>query len=288
MLAETQDEVYFNRMKSSIGDKAHMVPYLKPGKVLDIGSGGGEFAALLNDAGYEVTGLDGSREAVNHSTNLGVQTIEGYTHQIDELIPPLVFDSITCSSIIHEIYSYGRGIEGTACTIESVEYSLNQFRHVLKDDGVLVIRDGIMPADWDMPVEVVMKDPEGIRLAEKYLDMIPFRGTGIRKVDLQLKAGTDNILVGDMESAMEFLYTYTWGEVNYPREAQELYGLFTLTEYVQFLETHGFEVTHAEEYIQTGYPANLMEKAYIQAGNKRLPYPNSNCLIVAKKKVHND
>lgn len=288
MLAETQNEMYFERMKSSLGDKASMIPYLNAGQILDVGAGGGEFAALLaENPAFNVIALDGSREAINHCVALGVTAVEGYTHQISELLPPAVFDTIVCSSIIHEIYSYGRGVAGTAHTLGSVQYSFDQFNHVLKPGGHIVIRDGIIPDNWDTIAEVTMLTQEGMAAYRQYMNMIPFQGTAepqIRKVFLQVKPGTDNILVGTMESVMEFLYTYTWGVETFPRETQELYGVFTLNEYVQFLETNDFTVLHAEEYLQPGYPEHLKNKAEIRVNGKLVEFPNSNCLIAVEKK----
>lgn len=287
MLAETQDEIYFNRMKSSIGDKSRMVEHIPHGRVLDVGSGGGEFAAMLMKDGYTVVALDGSREAVTHSNALGVTTVEGFTHQAAALLPPEYFNTITCSSILHEVYSYGDGSLGSNHTLTSVVHSLNQFKQVLAEGGRVVIRDGVMPADWNQMTEVLVKDVEGMRLAEKYLNMIPFRSSNhntMRKVNLEVKEGTTDVLVGNMESVMEFLYTYTWGEENYGRETQELYGIFTLTDYVAFFEANGFHVTHAEEYLQEGYPLNLEQKVELSRNGRSIPFPSSNCLIVAEKR----
>lgn len=286
MLAETQNEVYFNRMKSSIGDKSKMIEHILHGPVLDVGSGGGEFAALLMELGFKVVALDGSHEAVMHSNALGVPTVEGFTHQVASLLPPEYFSTITCSSILHEVFSYGYGISGSQHTLASVVHSLDAFKEVLAEGGRLIIRDGVMPDNWNQMTEVLLKDPDGKRLADKYLSMIPFRGTNhdmMRKVYLETKEGTENVLTGNMESVMEFLYTYTWGEENYGRETQELYGLFTLTEYVEFLEANGFHVTHAEEYLQEGYPLNLENKVDIMRNGTMIPFPSSNCLIVAEK-----
>jgi SAM-dependent methyltransferase len=285
MFAETQTETYFARMKSSVGDKAHMVDFVLPGRTLDVGAGGGEFAAILNENGHDVHALDGSAEAVKRCRQLGIPTVEAYTHETSKFFPADMFNTITCSSILHEVYSYGSDEPGSALTLDSVRRTLAEFAKVLTVGGHLIIRDGVMPANWDQMVEIHMKDADGMRLTQKYLDMIPFRGTNgqMRTVNLTVKEGTTDVLVGNMESVMEFLYTYTWGEDVFPRETQELYGVFTLTDYTEFLEENGFRVVEASEYIQPGYPANLEQKVALYADGKPVAFPNSNCLIVAER-----
>jgi len=282
MLAHTQNDVYFERMKSSIGDKAEMIQYIKPNRVLDVGAGGGEFAAMLEKEGFDVVALDGSREAINRCSARGLRTVEGFTHQISELVPADYFDTITCSSILHEVYSYGNGTSGSAHTLDSLRTTFAEFKHALKADGRLVIRDGIMPTEWDGYVELEFDDPYGMHIAQLYLDMIPFRGTNMREVNLWKKHNAKNVAIGNMESAMEFLYTYTWGVQNFERETQELFGVFTLEGYKQFLTENGFRVLHAEEYLQEGYPEHLKDKVRLTRNGEPVEYPNSNCLIVAE------
>lgn len=288
MLANTQNDLYFERMASSLKDKVKILPWIQEGKVLDVGAGGGEFALALMELGNDAYALDGSEEAVQHLKEKGVPAYQNFSHEIAEVFPKNEFDSIVCSSIIHEIFSYGDDSENSAFTLDSVENSLNQFHHVMKDDAVLVIRDGIAPANREEKIKVLFKDPDGVRLAQKYLDMIPFKTDIIPAPRHRVGFVIDEVeqsLTGDAGSVMEFLFTYTWGEKSYPRETQEFYGVFSLTEYVDFLEAHGFNVLHAEEYLQEGYPLHLKEKvALYKEDGSEADFPMSNCLIVAEKK----
>ena len=288
MLSNTQNDLYFERMANSLKDKVKILPWLQLGKVLDVGAGGGELSVALTELGNEAYALDGSEEAIAHLQEKGISSYHKFSHEIADTFPAGMFDSVVCSSIIHEIFSYGDDHENSAYTLASVENSVKQFHQVLNTDGVLIIRDGIAPANRSETVKVLFKDPDGVRMAKKYLDMIPFK-TDIfpaprHKVGFLIDE-VEQSLIGDAGSIMEFLYTYTWGEKSYPRETQELYGVFTLTEYVEFLETHGFHVLHAEEYIQEGYPLHLKEKvALYKEDGSEAPFPMSNCLIVAEKK----
>jgi SAM-dependent methyltransferase len=288
MLADTQNDLYFERMAASLKDKVKILPFVSEGKVLDVGAGGGEFTLALMELGNEAYALDGSEEAVHHLEEKDVPSYQKFSHEIAETFDAETFDSIVCSSIIHEIFSYGDDNADSAYTLGSVENSLEQFHQVLKDGGRLIIRDGIAPANRNETVKVLFKDPEGVRMANKYLSMIPFKTDIFPAPRHKVGFIVDEVeqsLTGDAGSIMEFIYTYTWGEKSYPRETQELYGVFTLTEYVEFLEAHGFNVLHAEEYLQEGYPLHLKDKiALYREDGTETPFPMSNCLIVAEKK----
>lgn len=288
MLAGTQNDLYFERMARSLKDKVKMLPHVKAGKVLDVGAGGGDLTLALQELGHDAYALDGSAEAIEHIQEKGVPAYCNFTHEVARVFLPEAFDSIVCSSILHEVFSYGDDSENSACTVRSLENSLKQFHTVLKTGGNIIIRDGIAPANRDEQITLRFKDPDGVRMANKYLAMIPFRAETLPSGQFEVGFIIDEAeqsLTGDAHSIMEFLYTYTWGEASYERETQELYGAFTLTEYSDFLESHGYHVTHAEEYLQEGYPLHLKDKVelYREDGSEA-PFPMSNCLIVAEKK----
>lgn len=288
MLAGTQNELYFERMARSLKDKVKMLPHVKPGKVLDVGAGGGELTLALIELGNDAIALDGSQEAISHIVDKGVPAVCNFTHEVAQVFPSETFDTIVCSSILHEVFSYGDDTADSAFTVHSLENSIKQFHEVLVTGGRLVIRDGIAPANRDEQIKILFKDPDGVRMANKYLNMIPFRAdtlpAGMHEVGFIVDE-IEQSLIGDAHSIMEFLYTYTWGEASYEREAQELYGVFTLDEYSAFLESHGFHITYAEEYLQEGYPQHLKNKvALYREDGSEAPFPMSNCLIVAEKK----
>lgn len=288
MLASTQNDSYFDRMAMSLKDKVKIFPFLLPGKALDVGAGGGELTAALIELGFNAYALDGSKEAINHLREKKIPAYENFTHEVASIFPPETYENVVCSSILHEVFSYGDGSPNSAFTVRSLENSLQQFHQVLKPSGKLIIRDGIAPTNRDEILTVRFKDEDGTRMAEKYLAMIPFNKTSAtparHEVGFKVDKGL-NSLKGDAHSIMEFLYTYTWGEGSYPRETQEVYGVFTLYEYVMFLEQHGFYVTHAEEYLQEGYPAHLKDKVELfHEDGSEAPYPMSNCLIIAEKR----
>ena len=76
---------------------------------------------------------------------------------------------------------------------------------------------------------IEFKDVRDIEILKRYCN--DFKG---RVVNFeQVGENTVKMLVND---AMEFLYTYTWGEQSYPLEVNEQFGYFTLSEYVEFIK----------------------------------------------------
>lgn len=286
MLTETQDEVYFARMRSALGDKSRIVDFVKPGTVLDVGAGGGELSEVIRQAGNEVFDLDGSSEAIKHIQEdfPKIHALLGLTENARELFSDETFDTIVCSSVLHEVYSYGN-TNGNKMSLETVIETLNDFFKLLKPGGVLIIRDGVMPTQWDKDVIVRLKTQDAIDFLEMYREKAPFYSETrqIRKVSLsELSPG---VYKGNLASAMEFLYTLTWGWNSAPRETQELYGIFTEEGYCRTLEMLGFEVEHSEQYLQSGYPEHLNPVADIldHTFGETLPLPSSNMIIAARR-----
>lgn len=281
-MTEFQDARYYARMDSSLGDKAGLLEHMS-GKVLDVGCGDGILLKSIVRAGFEGFGLDSTLESVNRSNSLVPNAVTklGFADEADKIFGNDFFDTIVCSSVLHEVFSYGASSQ-PPLSGESLRITVEAFGRALKAGGKLVIRDGVKPANWEEECLVRFSPEyaaEGMRLLDKYLAMIPFGGTGEQEVKLSPVDGES--FSGKMGSVMEFLYTYTWGEETFEREAQELYGVFTLEEYEVFLKSMGFKVTQSSEYLQDGYVENLRKKVSLTVQGSPVSFPNSNCVIVA-------
>jgi len=287
------EERYFERMAKSMGDKARILKYLppvtagaNPPKILDVGAGGGEFAKLLQDEGYEVTALDANEDAVDrmlykYNDLKVVKALANHAHDLGEDL----YDSVVCSSILHEVYSYGDDVHRMG-HISSLKRATESFYKALKPGGKLLIRDGVKPVNWDDPAEIEMLPGHENHMVQKYLDMCPFsngKAYGEQGSKIQLTNTGGKKWVGNLQSCMEFAYTYTWGEGSYPRETQELYTPLTLNEYRDLLSETGFEVEESFSYLQEGYPLNLNDKIRLTKNGEPVQWPDSNAVWVARK-----
>lgn len=284
MLAESQSELYFTRMANSLGDKASILEYLVPGRILDVGAGGGELAHVISEMGNKVYALDGSPQAINHIRNNfpDLEAVEAFTHDLVDKFTPGFFDTIVCSSILHEVFSYGNKGEPSE---EALTQAIKDFFTILKPGGRLIIRDGVMPYNWGESTYIEFKDDTGEEFLDTYKSLSPFYSDtkGYRTVHIE-NGVKENSFECNMGSLMEFLYTYTWGVEAAERETQELYGVHTEEEYIDLLESYGFFVSLSYQYLQPGYPKHLKDKVSIyDYEGRNLPYPSSNMVIVAEK-----
>lgn len=282
MLADSQTDTYFERMGNSAGDKMRLIPYIRDGKVLDIGAGGGELAEMMRLYGNDVTALDGSPNAIHHMNDKFplLNAVEGFSDDMVELFEEESFDTIVCSSILHEIFSYG------GKDTETIDHALKDIFTLLKPGGRLLIRDGVMPTSHAQSTSVVFATKDGPKFMELYKNTSPFYSDveEYRKVSFtQDNPTTFSMPLG---SLMETLYTYTWGFEAAGRETQELYGIFTEQEYCDELVKNGFNVVTSYQYTQPGYPENLKHKVSIfDSDGNEIEYPSSNMVIVAEKPI---
>lgn len=285
---------YFERMASSLGDKSRLLKYLppivdpqNPPKILDVGAGGGEFANALSLLGYYVVALDASEEATNRigSKFSNLETIcalANHTHDFGTN----EFDVIICSSVLHEVFSYGDNIHSRG-HISSIVRALDSFKQALKPGGKLLIRDGVLPDNWEETASVQLLGDVPSSVVHTYLDMCPFSNGsayGNQGTLVSLTESENKTFVGNVRSVLEFSYTYTWGLDSYPRETQELYAVMTLNEYKELLESLGFKVDTAFSYLQPGYPEHLNGVLDLKVKGEPAEWFDSNAIWVAELK----
>lgn len=96
----------------------------KPGKVLDVGCGNGDFVELAREAGWDASGLDLSEQATSFARNKGLDVVRG-TLQTSGF-PSESFDVVTLWDVLEHL-------PDPAGELECV-------RRVLKPGGFLVVR----------------------------------------------------------------------------------------------------------------------------------------------------
>jgi SAM-dependent methyltransferase len=268
---------YLASMNAARGDKERMLDHVKPGRIVEIGPGGGVVLDLL-EARFpeaEIIGVDVSREVI---TALEARTGHRWrvVHGAAEALPEVAHDvdTVVLCSILHEVYSYA------GFSMAAVERVIKAAWASLRQGGRIVIRDGVRPPDGTRRIRFLAPD------ARPTFDLYvaQFEGRAI-----QYGAIGDRVELSSAD-AMEFLYTYTWGPASFPYEVRELYGIMTYDAYVAALLTwcDGARVVGIpaaqRSYLQAGYRDHLAGK--IELTDERdvpVELPDSNCLIVIEK-----
>lgn len=274
-----QNELYYQRMASSVGDKARLLQHLTGTSVLEIGFGGGELLDILHEEGYLVYGLDASPVSESKVINkpYGARTVEGFADEIKVSFPDTKFDNVILSSVMHEVFSYGnRGAAGKH-SLFSFDAVLREIHASLNPGGRILIRDGVLAENWEDKVKLVMLNGD-VAGVEEYLELQPFKD----RVNLMYQG--DDTYLGNLESVAAFAYTYTWGPDALLRESQELFGVLTRKEYVTLLQSYDFRMLTDEEYVQEGYVHALSPLMDIRdMEDNVLPFPSTNAIWVAEK-----
>lgn len=274
MLAKQTTE-YMEQMNKNIDDKLRIMDWITGDRVLDAGCGGGEFLLRLHQSGYDAYGLDFSLLSYKELYKKGLNKwfIHGDILNMKTYLEGMNIDTIVFSSVLHEVYSYN-GFD-----IQKVIETLKNAYDALPVGGRIIIRDGIKTRDGHKKVLIRFKDVNDVLFLTEYCKRFEGRKVTFESVDkLTYKM--------ELNDAMEFLYTYTWGWESFDREVQEQFGIATPNEYVNFVKFNlpKAKVLHKENYLQHGYVDYLTNKAWVLHEDKSLAkYPDSTFLMVIEK-----
>ncbi len=296
---------YLDTMNAARTDKQRMLDFVRPGRIVEIGPGGGVVLDLLEDrfATAEIIGVDLSREVIAalaaraKANGRRWRVVLGAAEKLNELVGdnsvdgqglPLTgsiaesrcgsIDTVVFCSILHEVFSYTE----PHFRLESVRDVIRAAWRVLRPGGRIVIRDGVMPAPGTRRIAFLAPDARPtfeLYVAQFAGRKIEFRGLADGRVELSTA------------DAMEFLYTYTWGPASFPYEVRELYGIMTYDAYVASLvDWVGGDARVVDipldqrSYLQPGYRTGLAGKiALTDERDVPVELPDSNCLIAIEK-----
>ena len=277
---------YLNTMNSSMNSKKVLLDFITGKSILDVGPGGGALMNMIETELPEskVYGIDISKNVIeelnkkkqneNHKWTL----VEGDALNLGEYFKKGQVDTIIYSSIIHELYSYIQ-YKGRKFNIETVKVALQSADSILKKGGRIIIRDGIKTEPENEYRIIKFANKEDNRILDNYCK--DFKG---RKITYErINDDTVKMLVND---AMEFLYTYTWGENSYSLEVKEQFGYLTPSEYTKLIEDNlsKYKIIFAKAFLQEGYEENLLNKISIYDEEMNVvKLPNSTYILVIEK-----
>ena len=282
-----EEERYLSTMNSTVNYKSVILDYIKGTHVLDIGPGGGALMDLIEEQRPEcqVTGVDISQNVIEELCKKKQiehrhwNVIQGDALDLANHIKPGGAETIIFCSILHELFSY-IPFNGRKFNHETVAAALRSAFHVLLPGGRIIIRDGIMTEPEGVRRIIRFRSREGMEFLKRYAE--DFRGRPIRYETV----GRNEVSM-PVNDAMEFLYTYTWGEESYVHEVQEQFGYFTPSGYQRFIsDTLGpaASIVEFKHYLQDGYTIALSQKIeFLDEAGDPVPLPDSTCLVVIEK-----
>jgi len=281
------EDSYLSQMNDTADYKAVILDYVTGRKVLDIGPGGGVLLDLLEERmpGVTPVGIDISSNVVEalqqrkQREGRHWEVLQGDALNLKDFVEEGTVDTVIFSSILHELFSYVP-LNGVKFNHDTVAAALRSAFEVLSPNGVIIIRDGIMSEPEDRLRRVRFLEEGGMSALERYAK--DFAGRIIRYEKLN-----DHEVLLPINDAMEFLYTYTWGEEAYIHEIQEQFGYFTPSQYIAFIEQCLGEKAQIEvfrHYLQAGYTEALLGRVVVMDENGlQTALPDSTCFIVIRK-----
>lgn len=277
---------YLQTMNSAVKDKSIILDYIVGKKVLDVGPGGGVMLDLIEKTNpvLELYGIDLSQNVIDKLNKKKIDekhnwnVVKGDALNLSKYFKENEIDTIIYSSIIHELYSYIE-YEGKKFNKDTIKKSLVEAYKILSVGGRIIIRDGIMSEPKNQYRIIEFNNKDDISVLDRYCN--DFQGR-----DIKYKKINDNTVKMLINDAMEFLYTYTWGEQSYPLEVKEQFGYFTLNEYVDFIKENlpNCKIIESKSFLQNGYELNLLPKINIYDEDMNVvKLPDSTSIVVIEK-----
>ena len=277
---------YLQTMNSAVKDKSIILDYIVGKKVLDVGPGGGVMLDLIEKTNpvLELYGIDLSQNVIDKLNKKKIDekhnwnVVKGDALNLSKYFKENEIDTIIYSSIIHELYSYIE-YEGKKFNKDTIKKSLVEAYKILSVGGRIIIRDGIMSEPKNQYRIIEFNNKDDISILDRYCN--DFQGR-----DIKYKKINDNTVKMLINDAMEFLYTYTWGEQSYPLEVKEQFGYFTLNEYVDFIKENlpNCKIIESKSFLQNGYELNLLPKINIYDEDMNVvKLPDSTSIVVIEK-----
>lgn len=278
---------YLNTMNASLMHKAVLINYIIGKNILDIGPGGGSLMDLITEEKPElnVMGIDISQNVIEElgkkqkQENRSWQVIKGDALHLKDHFKLGSIDTIIYSSIIHELFSYIE-TDGKKFNHETIRKAIKSAYEVLPTHGRIIIRDGIMSEPINTKRIIKFYNPEDINILKRYCHDFAGREVSFEEI-------SEDTVKMKINDAMEFLYTYTWGEKSYPLEIKEQFGYFTPDEYIKFIKdifNNQCKIIECKHFLQAGYEENLLNRiGFYDEDLNITQLPDSTIILVVEK-----
>lgn len=277
---------YLKRMTESIRNstKGFLPIMARQGmNILDVGCGSGVLLYAIQEENptAKLTGLDLNAEAIQKLSEMGGpwELIHGDFMKTQGS----GYDTVVFSSILHEISSYHEN-PALRFTKKPIADAFLKCREILSDDGVILLRDGVMvpEAGQNEPKVISFVNQEDSRWLFRFQK--DFRGFDHTDIDCGIKDLGDGRFLAGQGFLKEFLSTYTWGEESYEREICERFGILTRAEWIDALTSAGFSIETVAE-AKEEYEKYLSARVRIaEPDGTPYRYPYMSIIIKAQKR----
>lgn len=284
-----EEKSYLKTMNQSIDYKKIILDYINGNSIIDIGPWGGALMDIIEERypHKKVCGVDISNNVLDNLKKKKYiekkkwNVLYGDALNLGEYIEKESVDTIIFCSVLHELFSYIE-LNGEKFNFETLAKALKSAFSILSVGGRIIIRDGIMTEPVDQKRIIKFLSQEGMDFLKRYAE--DFKGR-----DIEYELIGQNEVVMSVNDAMEFLYTYTWGEKSYIHEINEQFGYFTPSGYkdfIKYLFGEKAKLIEVKHFLQDGYSIALASKIELFDLNKNaIKLPDSTCLIVIEKQI---
>lgn len=258
--------------------------------VLDVGCADGRFTRCLNDSlpgDVGVIGLEPNRQRYQKAQKL--MNGDGRLSFINEKFDDAYsngrgdFDCVLFSSSMHEIISSCPDKIDRYTTIPA-RAALNRAVKLLREDGVVVVRDFVKKYEWEQgTVDVVFANETVENKFLKYVRECPFLDYGGSFIfDMCKGYGTPAKFTIRTDLFMEFMLCQTWGDAAWKREVRERKLVFGRIGWKGMFEDAGLKDITIETYPEE-YPAYFRNAAFVQSP-AGWSWPDLSITITGRKK----
>ncbi len=282
-----EEEKYLATMNQTVDYKKIILNYIIGDNIIDIGPGGGALMDLIEERYPEkkVLGVDIAQNVLDslkkkkQLENRKWDVLYGDALNLDQYIERGSVDTVIFCSILHELFSYIE-YNGRKFNHETLAAAFKSVFEVLTAGGRIIIRDGIMTEPVDKKRVIRFLSEEGMQFLDRYAR--DFKGR-----DIEYTVIGQNEVLMPVNDAMEFLYTYTWGEKSYVHEVNEQFGYFMPSGFKEFIASvlgDDARIVEFKHFLQEGYTIALSQKVEFFDENRNLVrLPDSTCIVVIEK-----
>jgi len=273
-------QLYLQRMANSCQNSSkHLIPFYTNGynTILDVGCADGTLMELIkqNNPTARVIGIDLNKNAIYQASLKGLEVYYMALENVKKELN-IEFDCIIFSSVLHEISSYA---EKNKFTFKPIKNALEHAYSLLKENGQIIIRDGLLDDCNNTICNLHFLDFEKdsqwfFKFVNEFKDVY---------VDFNYQIKKNNDIICHTELAQEFLATWTWGENSWSREIQEKFCILSESLWTRIVEEVGFNIISFSKSKEE-YPKYLKSKVILfDSYYDKQIFPYMTCMIIAKK-----